>query len=49
MARQMRAAYYEEFGGAGKIRIGNIDIPEIKEGEVLVKLKLRQLILWMRR
>src|SRR6478609_8889691 len=39
MARQMRAAYYEEFGGVDKIRIGNIDIPEIKEGEVLVKIK----------
>ena len=39
MARQMRAAYYEGFGGVDKIRIGNIDIPEIKEGEVLVKIK----------
>lgn len=39
MARQMRAAYYEEFGGVEKIKIGNIDIPEIKEGEVLVKIK----------
>src|SRR6476661_3609908 len=39
MARQMRAAYYKEFGGADKIMIGNVDIPEIKEGEVLVKIK----------
>ncbi|QNF34786.1 NADP-dependent oxidoreductase [Adhaeribacter swui] len=39
MERQMKAAVYEEFGGADKIQIRSTAIPEIKEGEVLVRLK----------
>jgi NADPH:quinone reductase-like Zn-dependent oxidoreductase len=38
MARQMRAAVFNEFGSAEKIQISNIDIPELKEGEVLVRV-----------
>ena len=39
MARQMRAVYYEQFGGTNVLKTGQLDIPEIKEGEVLVKIK----------
>jgi NADPH:quinone reductase-like Zn-dependent oxidoreductase len=39
MAKQMKAAIYEEFGGAEKIKVTTVDIPEIKEGEVLVRIK----------
>ncbi|MCU7552005.1 NADP-dependent oxidoreductase [Chitinophagaceae bacterium LB-8] len=39
MAKTMKAAYYEAFGGIENIRIGNLEIPEVKEGEVLVKIK----------
>lgn len=39
MARQMRAAVYNGFGSADTIQIGSVDIPELKEGEVLVKVK----------
>jgi NADPH:quinone reductase-like Zn-dependent oxidoreductase len=39
MEKQMRAAVFHEFGNADKIRISNIAIPELKEGEVLVKIK----------
>ncbi|AKQ45002.1 zinc-binding oxidoreductase [Rufibacter radiotolerans] len=35
----MKAAYYKEFGGTDKITVGNIEIPEVGEGEVLVRLK----------
>ncbi|RAU81813.1 NADP-dependent oxidoreductase [Pontibacter arcticus] len=39
MAKQMKAAIYEEFGGSDKIKISTVEIPELKEGEVLVKIK----------
>ena len=39
MAKQMKAAVYDEFGGPEKVHTGTIDIPELKEGEVLVKIK----------
>ena len=39
MAKQMRAALYEEFGGLDKIKIGQLEVPELKEGEVLVRIK----------
>lgn len=35
----MRAAYYEAFGGADKIQIGTLDVPDLKEGELLVRVK----------
>ncbi|RDC63618.1 NADP-dependent oxidoreductase [Adhaeribacter pallidiroseus] len=39
MEKEMKAAVYEEFGGADKIQIRSITIPELKESEVLVKIK----------
>jgi hypothetical protein len=39
MSRQMRAALFHEFGSAEKIQISTIEIPELKEGEVLIKVK----------
>ncbi|MBF8965061.1 NADP-dependent oxidoreductase [Pontibacter sp. FD36] len=39
MAKQMKAAVYDEFGGADKIKIRIVDVPEVKEGEVLVRIK----------
>ncbi len=35
----MRAVYYEQFGGTEVLKTGQLDIPDIKEGEVLVKIK----------
>ena len=35
----MKAAVYNEFGGAEKIRITTVDVPELKEGEVLVSVR----------
>lgn len=37
--RQMRAATYQAFGSAEKIQVTTVDIPELKEGEVLVRVK----------
>jgi NADPH:quinone reductase-like Zn-dependent oxidoreductase len=39
MSTQMRAALFHEFGSAEKIQISTIEIPELKEGEVLIKVK----------
>jgi NADPH:quinone reductase-like Zn-dependent oxidoreductase len=39
MAQQTQAAYYTEFGGIDKIKVGPIDLPEVGEGEVLVRMK----------
>jgi NADPH:quinone reductase-like Zn-dependent oxidoreductase len=39
MAQQTQAAYYTEFGGIDKIKIGLIDLPEVGEGEVLLRVK----------
>ncbi len=39
MAKQMSAAFYGEFGGADRIKVGTLEVPEPKEGEVLVRIK----------
>jgi 2-desacetyl-2-hydroxyethyl bacteriochlorophyllide A dehydrogenase len=39
MSDKLKAATYKEFGGAEKIEIKTVDVPELKEGEVLVKIK----------
>jgi NADPH:quinone reductase-like Zn-dependent oxidoreductase len=39
MAQQTQAAYYTEFGGIDKIKVGPLDLPEVSEGEVLVRMK----------
>lgn len=39
MAMKMRAAYYEAFGSADNLKVGELEVPQLKEGEVLVKLK----------
>jgi len=39
MIKQMKAAVYEQFGGPESIKIDNIDISELQEGEVLVRIK----------
>jgi len=46
----MRAAYYEEHGSYENIKIGELPQPEIKEDEVLVKVKafsLNHLDIWI--
>ncbi|GAB2777324.1 NADP-dependent oxidoreductase [Salinimicrobium soli] len=35
----MKAAYYNEFGGPGSVKTGEIELRELKEGEVLIKIK----------
>ncbi|PKV76009.1 NADP-dependent oxidoreductase [Pontibacter ramchanderi] len=35
----MKAAVYEGFGGAEKIQITTVNVPEVKEGEVLVRIR----------
>lgn len=39
MAKQMKAAIFSEFGGPEKISISTVDVPELKEGEVLIRIK----------
>ena len=39
MAGKMKAAWYEAFGDTGVIKTGELDIPGLKEAEVLVKVK----------
>ncbi|WP_181303994.1 NADP-dependent oxidoreductase [Rufibacter sp. XAAS-G3-1] len=39
MAKQMKAAFYDEFGGPEKIKTGELPIPDLQEGEVLVRVK----------
>ncbi|WP_439882655.1 NADP-dependent oxidoreductase [Pontibacter sp. MBLB2868] len=39
MKEKMKAAIYKEFGGAEKIEVTTVDVPEVKEGEVLVRVK----------
>jgi 2-desacetyl-2-hydroxyethyl bacteriochlorophyllide A dehydrogenase len=39
MAREMKAAYYEAFGGIENIKIGTLQIPNVQEGEVLIRVK----------
>ncbi|WP_225986364.1 NADP-dependent oxidoreductase [Rufibacter sp. LB8] len=35
----MKAAYYDVFGGTENIKVGQLPLPEVKEGEVLVRVK----------
>ncbi|WP_151088718.1 NADP-dependent oxidoreductase [Hymenobacter baengnokdamensis] len=39
MAKQTQAAYYTEFGGIDKIKVGPLDLPELGEGDVLLRVK----------
>jgi NADPH:quinone reductase-like Zn-dependent oxidoreductase len=39
MRKKMKAAFYEFFGDAGVVKVDELNIPELKEGEVLVKIK----------
>ncbi len=39
MAQQTQAAYYTEFGGIDKIQVGPLDLPEVGEGDVLLRVK----------
>lgn len=39
MRREMRAAKYDEFNGPKGVEVGKLDLPELKEGEILVKIK----------
>ncbi|RDV14897.1 NADP-dependent oxidoreductase [Pontibacter diazotrophicus] len=39
MGKQMKAATYKEFGGKETIKVTTVDVPELKEGEVLVRIK----------
>ncbi len=39
MEKEMKAASYDEFGGPKAVKTGKIDLPELKEGEVLIKIK----------
>lgn len=39
MIKKTKAANYDEFGGPEVVKISEIDLPEPKEGEVLVKIK----------
>ncbi|MEX0771533.1 MAG: NADP-dependent oxidoreductase [Balneolales bacterium] len=39
MAEQMKAAFFEEFGGPDRLKIGTVERPDVKEGEVLVRIQ----------
>ncbi|WP_192820247.1 NADP-dependent oxidoreductase [Rufibacter sp. LB8] len=39
MDKKMKAAYYDVFGGTENIKVGQLPLPEVKEGEVLVRVK----------
>lgn len=39
MKRTMKAAVYHEFGGPEKVQTETIELPELKEGEVLIRIK----------
>lgn len=39
MKKEMKAAKYEEFGEPENVKVGQMEIPDLKEGEVLVKIK----------
>ncbi|WP_207426092.1 NADP-dependent oxidoreductase [Pedobacter sp. SYSU D00535] len=39
MTRLMKAAVYKEFGSADKIALEQIAVPELKEGEVLIRIR----------
>lgn len=37
MRREMKAAKYDEFNGPKGVEVGSLEVPELKEGEILVK------------
>ncbi len=39
MAQQTKAAFYPEFGGIDKIRVGLLGLPEVGEGDVLLRVR----------
>lgn len=39
MGKEMRAAIFEEFGGPEKVKATIMEVPELKEGEVLIRIK----------
>jgi NADPH:quinone reductase-like Zn-dependent oxidoreductase len=39
MAKEMKAANFREFGGPGKVKISIMEVPELQEGEVLIRIK----------
>lgn len=39
MKKKMKAANYNEFGGPEVVNISEVDLPELREGEVLIKIK----------
>jgi NADPH:quinone reductase-like Zn-dependent oxidoreductase len=39
MGKEMRAAIFEEFGGPEKVKTTIMEVPELKEGEVLIRVK----------
>jgi NADPH:quinone reductase-like Zn-dependent oxidoreductase len=39
MGKEMRAAIFEEFGGPEKVKNTIMEVPELKEGEVLIRVK----------
>ncbi|TXK47932.1 NADP-dependent oxidoreductase [Pontibacter qinzhouensis] len=39
MTKQMKAVIYETFGGPEQLKLSTLAVPEIKEGEVLVRIK----------
>jgi NADPH:quinone reductase-like Zn-dependent oxidoreductase len=39
MAKKNKAAYYEAYGDVSQIKIGELDLPVVQEGEVLVRIK----------
>jgi 2-desacetyl-2-hydroxyethyl bacteriochlorophyllide A dehydrogenase len=39
MGKEIKAATFSEFGGPEKVETGIVELPELKEGEVLVRIK----------
>ena len=39
MTKQTKAAFYTEFGGIDKLQVGLLELPEVGEGDVLVRVK----------
>ncbi|MEJ7658499.1 MAG: hypothetical protein WKG07_02155 [Hymenobacter sp.] len=39
MATQTKAAFYTEFGGIDKLQVGTLDLPEVGESDVLLRVK----------
>ncbi|NJX17546.1 alcohol dehydrogenase catalytic domain-containing protein, partial [Tamlana crocina] len=39
MKKEMRAAKFNKFNGPKGVEVGTMEVPELKEGEILVKIK----------